>query len=115
MTLKLSVFLNLIGKLPGFLIIKGVFSFGHHHGCRAVSWFIYNSAGSIHQNSNALNDKCRSINHNKIIDIAKNEAFNTGKTVNEIAYELGFKYPQHFTRLFKNVTGFTPHEYRSLN
>ncbi|MCK9640188.1 MAG: helix-turn-helix transcriptional regulator [Prolixibacteraceae bacterium] len=53
--------------------------------------------------------------HNKIIDIAKNEAFNTDKTVNEIAYELGFKYPQHFTRLFKNVTGFTPNEYRLQN
>ncbi len=53
--------------------------------------------------------------HNKIIDIAKNKAFNTDKTVNEIAYELGFKYPQHFTRLFKNVTGYTPNEYRLLN
>ena len=49
---------------------------------------------------------------NKIIEIAKNKAFNTDKTVNEIAYELGFKYPQHFTRLFKNVTGLTPNEYR---
>ena len=53
--------------------------------------------------------------HNKIIDIAKNKAFNTDKTVNEIAYELGFKYPQHFTRLFKNATGYTPNEYRSQN
>jgi len=50
---------------------------------------------------------------NKIIDIAKNKTFDTDKTVNEIAYELGFKYPQHFTRLFKNVTGFTPNEYRT--
>lgn len=50
--------------------------------------------------------------HTKIIDIAKNKAFNSDKTVNEIAYELGFKYPQHFTRLFKNVTGITPMEYR---
>jgi AraC-like DNA-binding protein len=52
---------------------------------------------------------------NKIIDIAKNKTFDTDKTVNEIAYELGFKYPQHFTRLFKNITGFTPNEYKSLN
>ena len=49
---------------------------------------------------------------NKIIDIAKTKTFDSDKTVNEIAYELGFKYPQHFTRLFKNVTGFTPNEYR---
>lgn len=51
----------------------------------------------------------------KIIDLAKNKTFDTDKSVNEIAYELGFKYPQHFTRLFKTVTGFTPNEYRSLN
>jgi len=51
----------------------------------------------------------------KIIDIAKNKTFDTDKTVNEIAYELGFKYPQHFTRLFKNVTGLTPNEYRFQN
>lgn len=52
---------------------------------------------------------------NKIVDIAKNKTFNSHTTVNEIAYELGFKYPQHFTRLFKNVTGLTPTEYRLQN
>lgn len=52
---------------------------------------------------------------NKIIDVAKSMTFDSDKSVNEIAYELGFKYPQHFTRLFKNVTGFTPNEYRFQN
>ncbi|MFC6101663.1 helix-turn-helix domain-containing protein [Olivibacter domesticus] len=52
---------------------------------------------------------------NKIIDIAKDKIFDTGKTINEIAYELGFKYPQHFARLFKNRVGYTPKEYRHLN
>jgi AraC-like DNA-binding protein len=52
---------------------------------------------------------------NKIIDIAKDKIFDTGKTINEIAYELGFKYPQHFARLFKNRVGYTPNEYRHLN
>ncbi|GET29279.1 AraC family transcriptional regulator [Prolixibacter sp. SD074] len=52
---------------------------------------------------------------NKIIDVAKQKTFDADKTVNEIASELGFKYPQHFTRLFKNVTGYTPNEYRTLN
>lgn len=51
----------------------------------------------------------------KIIDVAKNKTFDAGKTVNEIAYELGFKYPQHFTRLFKQRVGVTPNEYRLLN
>lgn len=39
--------------------------------------------------------------------IAENEL-----TVSEIAYELGFKYPHHLTRVFKKVTGMTPVEYR---
>jgi AraC-like DNA-binding protein len=51
----------------------------------------------------------------KIIDVAKNKTFGTDKSVNEIAYELGFKYPQHFTRLFKQHVGCTPNEYKSLN
>lgn len=52
---------------------------------------------------------------NKIIDVAKNKIFDSSKTVNEIAYELGFKYPQHFIRLFKKRVGSTPNEYRNLN
>ncbi|WP_348810731.1 helix-turn-helix domain-containing protein [Flavobacterium maritimum] len=52
---------------------------------------------------------------NKIIDVAKNQILGNNKTVNEIAYELGFKYPQHFSRLFKQRVGYTPNEYRNLN
>lgn len=51
----------------------------------------------------------------KIIDVAKNRTFDAGKKVNEITFELGFKYQQHFTRLFKNITGQTPREYGNLN
>ena len=51
----------------------------------------------------------------KIIDIAKDKVVEKDKTVNEIAYELGFKYPQHFTRLFKQRVGCTPNEYKNLN
>lgn len=52
---------------------------------------------------------------NKIIDVAKDKIFDSTKTINEVAYELGFKYPQHFTRFFKQHVGNTPNEYRSLN
>lgn len=52
---------------------------------------------------------------NKVIDAAKEKIFDATKSVSEIAYELGFKYPQHFTRLFKQKTGMSPVEYRSLN
>lgn len=51
----------------------------------------------------------------KLIDIAKERIFDTSKSVSEIAYELGFKHSQHFSRMFKNETGYTPNEYRSLN
>lgn len=51
----------------------------------------------------------------KVINIAKVRIFDHTKSISEIAYELGFKYPQHFTRLFKQKTGVTPNEYRSLN
>lgn len=37
----------------------------------------------------------------KLIDEAKGRIFDHSKTINEIAAELGFKYQQHFTRLFK--------------
>lgn len=51
----------------------------------------------------------------KIMNIAKQRIFDKSKTLSEIAYELGFKHPQHFSRMFKNETGQTPNEYRSLN
>ena len=34
----------------------------------------------------------------KLIDVAKERIFDTTKSVSEIAYGLGFKYPQHFTQ-----------------
>lgn len=51
----------------------------------------------------------------KIIEVAKEKIFDPGITVNEIAFDLGFKYPQHFTRLFKQRTGVSPNEYRKQN
>lgn len=51
----------------------------------------------------------------KVIDVAKEKIFDQNKSVSEIAYELGFKYPQHFTRFFKQRVGQSPNEYRLLN
>jgi AraC family transcriptional activator of pobA len=51
----------------------------------------------------------------KLIEIAKERIFDKRKSVSEIAYELGFKHPQHFSRMFKNETGYTPIEYRLMN
>lgn len=51
----------------------------------------------------------------KLITVAKGMILEETKSIGEIAYQLGFKYPQHFTRMFKKETGYTPNEYRSLN
>ena len=51
----------------------------------------------------------------KLIDVAKEKIFDQSKSISQISYELGFKYPQHFTRLFKQRVGSTPNEYRILN
>ena len=51
----------------------------------------------------------------KIIDLAKEKIFDINKSVGQIATELGFKYPAHFTRLFKQKTGMSPNEYRFQN
>ncbi len=51
----------------------------------------------------------------KVIELAKERIFDVSKSVSQIAYELGFKYPQHFTRFFKQRVGQSPNEYRMLN
>lgn len=53
--------------------------------------------------------------HYHIIEEAKNILLNTNDSVGEIAYSLGFEYPQYFSKLFKQKTGSTPIEYRKLN
>ena len=50
----------------------------------------------------------------KVIDVAKERIFEKSKSIGQIAYELGFKYPQHFTRLFKQRVGHSPNEYRGM-
>jgi AraC-like DNA-binding protein len=51
----------------------------------------------------------------KIIDKAKDMLYNPANSVNEIAYGLGFKYPQHFSRMFKKMVGASPTDYRIMN
>lgn len=52
---------------------------------------------------------------NKVINIAKERILNPMYSITQVAYELGFQYPQHFTRLFKKVTGKTPKDYKSFS
>lgn len=50
--------------------------------------------------------------HNFIIQLAK-EKLAAGQTITQTAYELGFNYPQHFSRLFKKHAGCSPLDYRN--
>ena len=49
----------------------------------------------------------------KVIELAKERISGMADTVSQIAYSLGFQYPQHFCRLFKKRVGYTPSEYRA--
>ena len=51
----------------------------------------------------------KTVQHSKLL-LDKGE-----KNISEIAYQLGFKYPHHLTRMFKRITGYTPTEYRMIN
>ncbi len=51
----------------------------------------------------------------KVIELAKEHILGAEETISEIAYRLGFQYPQHLNRLFKKRVGCTPNEYRLQN
>jgi AraC-like DNA-binding protein len=53
--------------------------------------------------------------HFYLIEEAKTLLLNSDKNINEIAFVLGFEYPQYFNKLFKQKTGKTPVEFRNLN
>lgn len=53
--------------------------------------------------------------HDFIIDKAKTLLLGSNTSVSEVAYSLGFDYPQHFTKLFKLKTGLNPTDFRTLN
>ncbi|OXG06167.1 helix-turn-helix protein [Flavobacterium araucananum] len=75
----------------------------------------------LNVSSNYLSDMLRSLTgqstqhhiHNKIIEKAKELLTTTSLSVSEMAYQLGFEYPQSFNKLFKSKTNLSPLEYRS--
>ncbi|MCP9237110.1 AraC family transcriptional regulator [Lewinella sp. JB7] len=46
-----------------------------------------------------------------LINKAKSALLNPDKSISEVAYELGFEYPQYFSRLFRKKEGLSPSEY----
>lgn len=84
-----------------FSILKNNFNFLHQH--RFYKALILSK---LHFCNTEIKDYIQ----NKTIEFAKKILFETDKSINEIAFELGFKYPQHFTRLLKEQVGQTPKE-----
>lgn len=50
-----------------------------------------------------------------VINLAKEQLATSDKSISEIAYSLGFKYPHHMSRMFKKVIGTTPNKFRIAN
>jgi AraC-like DNA-binding protein len=53
--------------------------------------------------------------HYHLIERAKTLLIATQKPVNQIAFDLGFEYPQYFSRLFRKKTGQSPVEFRQVS
>jgi AraC-like DNA-binding protein len=51
--------------------------------------------------------------HLELVEKAKALLWGTERSISEIAYELGFEHPSHFTKIFKAKTGKSPREYRA--
>lgn len=80
-------------------------------------------ATQVHLSSGYLSDilkketgkNAQDLIHYHLIEEAKNRLLNSDSNINEIAYAMGFEYPQYFNKLFKKKTGKTPVEFRNLN
>ncbi|MEM6632030.1 MAG: helix-turn-helix transcriptional regulator [Bacteroidota bacterium] len=53
--------------------------------------------------------------HIQILARAKSLLRENRLSISEIAFQLGFEYPQYFSRLFKKKVGISPKEYRNMN
>jgi AraC-like DNA-binding protein len=91
----------------------------HANGLPSVQYF----AEQLHLSANYFGDLIKKETGKspqehiqlKLINTAKERIFDTSKSISEIAYELGFSYPQHFSRFFKKTVGCSPNEYRLNN
>lgn len=77
-------------------------------------------ADALHVSPAYLSDMLRTLTgqntqqhiHHALIEKAKQLLLSTSLSINETAFQLGFEYPQYFTRLFKSKTGLTPAAFR---
>lgn len=88
-------------------------------GLPAVGYF----AEKLHLSPNYLSDMLQKFTgkstmehiHLELVEKAKTLLWSTDSPISQIAYQLGFEHPSHFTRVFKAKTGKSPSEYRGFN
>jgi AraC family transcriptional activator of pobA len=81
---------------------------------------VHDVAGALNVSPNYLSFLLKSLTgrstqqhiHDKLVATAKEKLSTTDASVSEIAYELGFEYPQSFSKLFKTKTNLSPLEFR---
>ena len=87
-----------------------------YEGLPTVAW----CAQQLHITPNYLGDLMRKYGecsaqkfiHNRTISEVKGRLERDNSSISQIAYELGFKYPHHLSRLFAKIEGCSPHDYR---
>ncbi|AEI46959.1 helix-turn-helix domain-containing protein [Runella slithyformis] len=110
------------GILEQFEALLNDYIFGEKlktEGLPSVAYF----ADELHLSANYFGDLIKKETgksaldfiHLTLLEAAKEKVLDTTKSISEVAFDLGFKYPQHFTRLFKQKVGISPNEYRGLN
>lgn len=88
-------------------------------GLPSVAW----CSGELHLSANYFGDLIKKETGKSAqeyiqlvtIEWAKKLLSEGNRSVSEIAYTLGFKYPHHLSRLFKKVVGVTPNKYKSVS
>lgn len=88
------------------------------HGTPTVAW----CADQLHLSANYFGDlikketgkSAQEYIQQKTMEVAKDLLSTTSKSISEIAYYLGYQYPQYFSRAFKRIVGCTPNEYRNI-
>lgn len=96
------------------------FYFNNDEGLQNGMPTVEHIADELHVSPSYLSDLLRSLTglntqqhiHKRFIETAKEILSTTDMSISEIAYHMGFDYPQSFTRLFKSKTNQTPLEFR---
>ncbi len=86
-------------------------------GIPEVSYF----AEKLHLSAKYLSDMLKALTGKttkehiqfQLLEKAKHLLISGDKSVSEIAYQLGFEYPQYFSRFFKKSLGVTPTEFKA--